>query len=264
MKTPAASPEVQLGPPDFAYIRRRSFLFNFLANYYWRVETTGLEHLPREGRAILVGNHRGFIPFDAIMVLHLIQRHTGRVPRFLVHPGLLKFRPIARFVTRMGGVLACRENAERALAADEILGVLPEGVAGAFSLHRNAYQLQSFGRDDFIKMALRHRAPIVPFVIVGSADALPIFARIQSRWWRRHMQWPYLPISTFPFLPAPLPSKWHVQILPPLHVYRQYPPESASNRALVSSISRQVREEMQQALNQIVSRRRCIFWGSAF
>jgi len=256
--TPTLSP--QLPAPDLAYIHRRRALFNFLAGYYWRIETAGLEHLPREGRAILVGNHRGFMPWDAVMLLHIIERHTGRVPRFLVHPGLLKFRPIARFITRLGGVLACRENAAQILEADELLGILPEGVEGAFSLYRNAYQLADFGRNDFVKFALRHRAPIVPFVIVGSADALPMFARIKSRWWTRRTEWPYFPISTFPFIPAPLPSKWHVRMLPALHVYQNHPPEAASDRSTVSAISLQVRAQMQHALDQILSRRRSIFW----
>src|ERR1051326_8153290 len=150
MNTPAAV-RSELPAPDLAYIHSRRFLFKFLANHYWRIETTGLEHLPREGRAVLVGNHRGFMPWDAVMALHIIHRHVGRIPRFLVHPGLLKFRPIARFVTRLGGVLACRENASRILEADELLGILPEGVEGAFSLYRNAYTLGSFGRDDFVK-----------------------------------------------------------------------------------------------------------------
>ena len=248
-----------MNSPDLAYIHRRRLLFNFLANYYWRIETTGLEHIPREGRAILVGNHRGFIPFDAIMTLHLVLNSNGRVPRFLVHPGLLKFRSIAKFITRLGGVLASRESAVRVLADEELLGVLPEGVEGAFSLYRNAYQLQSFGRDDFVKFALRYRAPIVPYVIVGNADALPMFARIKWHWWRRHMNWPYFPIA----LPVPLPSKWHVRFLPPLHVYESHPPESASNRGIVSALSLDVHDQMQQALDQIVSRRH-IFWGSVF
>lgn len=253
-----------MNPPDLSFIHSRRHLFNFFANHYWRIETTGLEHLPHEGPAILVGNHRGFMPWDAVMTLHIIQRHTGRIPRFLVHPGLLKFRPIANFVTRLGGVLACRENAVRVLETDELLGVLPEGVEGAFSLYRNAYKLGSFGRDDFVKLALRHRAPIVPFVIVGSADALPMFARIKSRWWTRRTEWPYFPISTFPLIPAPLPSKWHMQFLPPLRVYEAHPPESASSRAIVTGISLQVRNQMQQALDQILARRRSIFWGSVF
>src|ERR1041385_8987457 len=111
--------------------------------------------------------------WDAVMTLHLIVRNTGRVPRFLCHPGLLKFRAIANVITRLGGVLANRQNADRILAADELLGILPEGVEGAFSLYRNAYKLGSFGRDDFVKIALRRRVPIIPFVSLATQKSCP-------------------------------------------------------------------------------------------
>lgn len=269
MNSSAVSPQLPLDEfgMDRDYIESCSRgLFNFLSKYYWRIETRGLEHIPRQGRAVLVGTHRGFMPWDAIMVLHLIVRHTGRVPRFLSHPGLLKVRPVGRFVTRMGGVLACRQNADRILAADELLGVLPEGVQGAFSLYRNAYQLASFLRDDFVKMALHHSAPIVPFAVVGNAEALPMFARIKSRWWTQVTDWPYLPISTFPLVPFPLPSKWHVQFLPPVNVHDKgtYPPGLARDRSAVKAISLEVRTAMQRALDEMVGRRRSIFWGSVF
>jgi 1-acyl-sn-glycerol-3-phosphate acyltransferase len=264
MNSPAIAPP---GPRldafgmDRHYIERWSnTLFHFLCKYYWRIETLGLENVPQHGRAILVGNHRGFIPFDAIMTLHLVLKNTGRIPRFLVHPGLLKFRPIAKFITRLGGVLACRENAARILDTGELLGVLPEGVEGAFSLYHDAYKLLTFGRDDFVKMSLRHRAPIVPYVIVGSADALPIFARVESRWWKKRMLWPYLPVS----IPLPLPAKWHIQFLPPVHIYQDHSPESSSHRSIVNAISRDVRNQMQQTIDGIVSRRRSRFWGSVF
>jgi 1-acyl-sn-glycerol-3-phosphate acyltransferase len=239
-------------------------LFNFLCRYYWRIETLGLEHVPQQGRAILVGTHRGFMPWDAVMTLHLIVRNTGRVPRFLCHPGLLKFRVMANVITRLGGVLACRENAERILAADALLGILPEGVEGAFSLYRDAYRIASFGRDDFVKMALRHRAPIIPFVIVGNAEILPMFARIKSRWWTKHLDWPYFPISTFPIVPFPLPSKWHMRFLAPINVHEDYPPEAARDRSVVKAISLKVRTAMQGALDEMLARRRSIFWGSVF
>jgi 1-acyl-sn-glycerol-3-phosphate acyltransferase len=268
MNSPAIAPPGPR-PDEFGmdrdYIKRwGKTLFHLLCKYYWRIETLGLENVPQQGRAILVGNHRGFIPFDAIMTLHLVLKNTGSVPRFLVHPGLLKFRPIAKFVTRLGGVLACRENAERILEADELLGILPEGVEGAFSLYRDAYKLASFGRDDFVKMALRHQAPIVPFVIVGNAEILPMFARIKSRWWTRHSEWPYVPISTFPIVPFPLPSKWHIQFLAPINVQEDYPPEAARDRTVVKAISLKVRTAMQGALDEMLARRRSIFWGSVF
>lgn len=257
-------------PPD-AFGMDRQFiercgkiLFRFLHDSYWRIETRGLEHVPREGGGVLVGTHRGFMPWDAIMVLHAIVRETGRIPRFLTHPGLLKFRPIAGIMRRLGGVLACRQSADWVLGRNELLGVYPEGVRGAFSLYREAYKLQSFGRDDFVKMALRHGVPMVPFVTVGSAESLPVFAQIRSRRWTRFADWPCLPVSTFPFIPLPLPSKWHTQFLPAIHLERQYPPEAVRDASLVKAISREVRGQMQAAVDEILRRRRWIFFGSVF
>lgn len=250
---------------DLNYIRRFSrIILGFLRKYYWRIEVTGIENLPREGRAILVGTHRGFIPGDAIMAVYLIRQSTARVPRFLSHPGLFKFRLIGNFVRKFGGVLACQENADRVLQNEGLLGVFPEGVHGAFSLYRDAYQLKSFGRDTFVKLALRHKAPIVPFVTVGSVEALPIFARIKSRRWKRYADWPCIPVSTFPFLPVPLPSKWHTQFLPAIHLNDKYPPEAAEDYQAVRAISGEVRAGMQQAIDGILRRRPSIFYGSVF
>lgn len=268
MNSPATTPQAQQLDGfglDRDYIERRGkTLFNFLCKYYWRIETRGLEHVPLHGGAVLVGTHRGFMPWDAVMILHLIVRNTGRVPRFLCHPGLLKFSVVANFITKLGGVLACRQNADRILAADELLGVLPEGVEGAFSLYRDAYKLASFRRDDFVKMALQHRVPIIPFVIVGNAEILPMFARIKSRWWTKHLQWPYVPISTFPIVPVPLPSKWHLRFLAPINVQQNYSPEAARDRSAVKAISLTVRTAMQDSLDEMVARRRSIFFGSIF
>ena len=74
---------------DTSYIdawRRR--LFTFLHDYYWRIEVKGMEHIPRQGRAVLAGTHRGFMPFDGMMILHLVAQKVGRYVRFLIHPGL--------------------------------------------------------------------------------------------------------------------------------------------------------------------------------
>lgn len=240
-------------------------LFRFVSDYYWRIEEKGLEHIPRRGRGVLVGVHRGFMPFDGVMALHRVVRNTGRYPRFLVHPGLLKFPFLAIFLTRLGGVVAWQQSADRVLQDDELLGIFPEGIQGAFSYYRNAYQLKEFGRDAYVKIALRNRAPIIPFVTVGSAEIFPILAKIKSRLWTRYSDWPCFPITpTFPLLPLPLPSKWHTQFLPPIHIEKQYPPEAAQDSSVVKAISLDVRTRMQQAINEMVSRRRSVFFGSLF
>jgi 1-acyl-sn-glycerol-3-phosphate acyltransferase/nucleoside-diphosphate-sugar epimerase len=241
-------------------------MFKFLHDYYWRVEVKDLHYVPREGRAVLVGVHRGFMPWDAVMALHLIVQNVGRYVRFLIHPGLIKFPFLFNFHTKLGGIIACQENADFVLKRNEIVGIFPEGIKGAFLLYRDAYKLTKFGRDEFVKIALRHRAPIVPFVTVGSAEIFPIIKKVNWGWWKRNTEWPTFPITpTFPLMPAlPLPSKWHTQFLEPLHIEDRYPPEAADDAQVVSAISQEVRSRMEQAIGDMLRRRQSIFFGSIF
>jgi 1-acyl-sn-glycerol-3-phosphate acyltransferase/nucleoside-diphosphate-sugar epimerase len=249
---------------DYIEFYRRT-LFKFLADSYWRIEVAGIENIPQSGRAVLAGTHRGFMPWDGVMALHEIVERAGRYPRFLIHPGLVKFPFLANFMTKLGGIIACQENAERVLKSDELLGVFPEGIQGAFALYSQAYQLHDFYRDAFVKIALRYQAPIVPFVTVGSAEIFPILAKVRSRLWTKYSEWPAFPITpTFPFIPLPLPSKWHMQFLPALHIQKDYPPSAAADTGVVRSISAQVRNRMQNALEEMLLRRRSIFFGSIF
>src|SRR5262249_35835428 len=205
-------------------------LFKFLHNSYWRIEVDGLARVPRRGRSVLVGVHRGLMPWDGVMALHLISQRLGRYPRFLIHPTLVKFPFLFNFMTKLGGIIACQENADHGLKHDEILGIFPEGIHGAFVLYKNAYDLGKFVRAEFVKMALRNNAPIVPFVTAGTAEIFPIIKKIDWGWWKRYTELPCLPITpTFPLLPIPLPSKWHTQFLAPIHVEKWHPPEDADD-----------------------------------
>lgn len=240
-------------------------LFKFLHDRYWRVEIQGLHHVPRSGRAVLVGVHRGFMPWDAVMMLHLVAWKLRRYVRFLIHPGLIKFPFLFNFHTKLGGVIACQENADWVLKHDEMVGIFPEGIRGAFRLYRDAYELGKFGRDEFVKLALRHQAPIIPFVTVGSAEIFPILKKLDWGWWKRHTEWPFFPLTpTWPLLPVPLPSKWHTQFLEPIHLENHYPPEAADDPAIVHAISQDVRCRMQEAINSMLRRRKSIFYGSVF
>jgi 1-acyl-sn-glycerol-3-phosphate acyltransferase/nucleoside-diphosphate-sugar epimerase len=240
-------------------------LFRFLHDAYWRVEHRGLQNVPREGPVVLTGMHRGFMPWDGVMALHLIARELGRHPRFLIHPCLVKFPFLANYMTKLGGVLANQENADRLLTRGEILGMYPEGIHGAFTKYRDAYQLGRFRRDEYVRMALRNRAPIVPFVTVGSAEIYPILARLDWGWWKRLSEWPYFPLGpNFPFPGLPLPSKWHTRFLAPLPVHEMYPPEAAEDSHIVRTISAEVRHRMEEAIREMLARRKSIFFGSVF
>ncbi len=245
--------------PDYI-ARYCRHLFHLLHHYYWRVEVDGIEAVPREGAGVLVGMHRGFMPFDGTMALYALVRRIGRIPRFLIHPSLTKFPFLADFIMKLGGVMACQENGDFILRRGELLGVFPEGIHGAFTMYRRAYTLGKFGRDEYVRMALRNRAPLLPFVTVGSAEIFPIWARIDWNWFKRYTEWPFLPVTS----PVPLPAKWHTRFLTPIHVERDFPPEAADDPALVRRISVDVRQRMQAAIDDMLLRRRSVFAGSIF
>lgn len=240
--------------------------FKFMHDYYWRVETDGIERIPEQGRAVLVGVHRGFMPWDAVMFLHEIVTRKGRIPRFLIHPGLIKYPFLFNFHTKLGGVVACRENADYILGKDKLLGIFPEGIRGAFTLYKDAHCLGKFGRNDFVKIAIGNRAPIIPFVTTGSAEIFPILAKLDWKWWKRQTEWDAFPITpTFPFLPpVPLPSKWHTRILPAIHVEEMYEPEQANDPHVVRAVSNEVRKQMQDTMSEMLARRKSVFFGSIF
>ena len=248
------------------FARMHRTLARFLTNFYWRVEVRGLEHVPRAGPAVLVGVHRGFMPFDGFVTCHQIAEATGRITRFLIHPGLVKFPFLHDFMTKQGALIACNDNADYALQRQELLAMYPEGVHGAFRMYRDAYRLGKFGRDEYVRMALRNQAPILPFVTLGAAEIFPILGKIESSWWKRYSEWPYFPITpTFPLLPpVPLPSKWHTLFLEPLEVQREYPPVAAEDDEIVRIIGERVRSRMASALARMRDRRRSLFFGSIF
>lgn len=240
-------------------------LFRFLHDAYWRVEQRGVERVPRQGRAVLVGVHRGFQPWDGVMALHLLRREVGRIPRFLIHPCLVKFPFLGNYMRRLGGVPACAENAHRILGREGLLAVFPEGIRGAFTPYDRAYRLGNFGRRDHVRFALAHGAPLVPFVTVGSAEIYPILGRVDWRWLKRLTEWPYLPLTpTFPWPPfVPLPSKWHTRFLEPVDL-DGHGPESADDPEVVREIGECLEERMQAAIDDMLRRRRSWWRGSVF
>lgn len=251
--------------PSYIDACGRGFM-GFLHRRYWRVETHGLDCIPREGAGVLVGLHRGFMPFDGVMTLLSVVKETGRIPRFLIHPGVgLRFPFLFNLMSKLGGVIACQENADHVLQSGELLGVYPEGIRGAFTMYRRAHQIGPSWRNDCVTFALRHRVPIVPFVTVGSAEIFPILGRVNWGWWKKYSEWPFIPITpTFPLLPLPLPSKWHTLFLEPMHVEREHSPTDAEHPAVIRAIGAELKRRMEAAVSDLVSRRKSIFFGSLF
>lgn len=235
---------------------RWEWVLDFLYSKWFRVEARGLEHVPVTGRALLVANHAGSLPYDSAMVMHAIRRdHPARRDvRPLVEDAVFHLPWLGPLMNRIGGVRACPENAERLLHQDQLVAVFPEGVKGMGKLWRDRYRLQRFGRGGFVKLALATGTPIIPVAVVGAEEALPMLARVT--WFAKSVGIPYVPITpTFPWLgPAgllPLPSKWRIEFAPPLDLTQTYGPEAADDRLLVNRLAEQVRAQVQVMVDRL-------------
>jgi 1-acyl-sn-glycerol-3-phosphate acyltransferase/nucleoside-diphosphate-sugar epimerase len=249
---------------DPEYLERWSFWFAFLRKVYWRVEAEGLEHVPTTEPALVAANHRGFMPFDGVMHRSLILEHRRRHIRFLVIPSLFKFPFLCDFLIKQGGVVASQTNTRKLFSRGELVGIFPEGINGAFRMYRGAYKLGDMSRNAFARMAIENGVPIVPAVTVGHVEIFPILAKVRSSMVVRLTGWPFLPITpTFPLAPVPLPTKWHIRYLEPVPV-RGYAPSDANNPRAVNELAETVRAIMQRNIDDMLARRKHIFFGDIF
>ncbi|HEY7513386.1 MAG TPA: lysophospholipid acyltransferase family protein, partial [Vicinamibacteria bacterium] len=184
---------------EFGYDRRFTEsirpLLEFLYAVWWRVEATGLEHVPGEGAGLIVGNHSGVLPWDGLMVNVAVRHeHPARRECRMLALDMFALLPVlAPLLARTGSVRANPENAERLLRKGDIVGVFPEGVKGVGKPFRDRYKLARFGRGGFIRLALRTGAPLVPCAIVGAEEVHPMLARMDFV--GRPFGLPYLPIT---------------------------------------------------------------------
>ncbi len=226
--------------------------FELAYERWWRVRATGLENVPAEGRAMLVANHAGVLPFDAAMMSTAIRllHPQPRWPRFMVLDWAFELPYLSYFVRRMGGVPANPFNATRLLHQDHLVMAFPEGVKGTGKPYSDRYRLQRFGRGGFVEVALRTRSPIVPVAVVGSEEIYPKIA--ESRTLARLLRAPFVPITpTFPLLGplglVPLPSRWRIEFGQPIDL-SEFPPEAAADRSLILELSERVRDTIQRSL----------------
>ena len=225
---------------------------DFMYERWWRVQVDGVANVPAHGRALMVANHAGIVPWDAIMMGTAIMKEhpLPRYPRFLVLNWAFNLPYISYTLRKVGGVVASPYNAIRLLEQDELVGVFPEGVKGAGKDFKDRYRLQRFGRGGFVEIALRTRAPIVPVAVVGSEEVHPKIG--ESSLLARATGAPYFPITpTFPLLGplglVPLPSRWRIEFCEPIPT-EEYGPEAAEDRGLVFELSERVRDVVQEKL----------------
>lgn len=232
-----------------------------LVQSWFRVDVRGAENLPMQGPALLVSNHAGALPIDALVLIAVVYDEIGRHVRTL-GADLVFSTPFTAWLARkIGTTLACQEDAERLLAGDHLVAVFPEGFKGLGKPYADRYKLQRFGRGGFVSAAVRAQVPIVPISIIGSEEIYPVIAGAPPV--ARALGVPYFPITPlFPWLgplgTIPLPSKWIIQFGEAIAT-DELPPGAADDPMIIFNVTDQVRETIQQTLYTLLMQRRSKF-----
>jgi 1-acyl-sn-glycerol-3-phosphate acyltransferase len=189
-------------------------VFSALYRYYFRVRCYGIEHVPKRGRGMLVGNHSGGVAVDGAMVLTstMLEMDPPRLSQSMVERFLHNFPVSSLWASRTGQFTGLPEHARRLLEDDRLLVVFPEGAKGTAKLYPQRYSLVDFGTG-FVRLALQTRSPIIPFAFLGGGAAIPTV--FNARALGKLLGVPYVPLTPW-VLPLPLPVQLEIHYGEPL------------------------------------------------
>ncbi len=232
---------------------------------WFRVEWEGIDKIPAAGGALLVGNHAGAIPSDAPVIMHGIETELGRPVYGLADYFFRGLPVVGTLWSRAGGVPARPDNAYRLLHDQKKLAlVFPEGEKGPSKPYAQRYRLQRFGRGGFIEIAMRAGVPVVPIAVVGSEETMPLLWQIPQL--ARALRVPYFPVTANMVLMGPVglavpfPAKFRLRVLDPV-TFDVEPGRERYPKSEVLEESERIRESMQHALDDMLRRRRSIWFG---
>ncbi len=233
-------------------------LLDFLVDSWWRVAVRDADRLPG-GAALVVANHGGALPWDALVLRAALRREPlRREIRPLLDARALRQPAVGKVAPRLGAVAASPENALALLARGSLVAVFPEGSLAGEKPWGDRYRLQQFGRGGFAKVALRAGVPVVPCAIVGSEEATPPASR--PGWIAERFRLPLLAMA--PRLPlgplafVPLPSRWTIRFGDPLQAAGRGGP---GDPAAVAALAEAARSALQRMLDEDVAARRSVF-----
>lgn len=240
-------------------VRRAALPAALLYRHWFRVEAHDIGRVP-PGRVLLVANHAGQLPFDALMLVTalLLEAESPRIVRPMGEYWIPSLPWFGVFAQRGGVLVGTPQNCVSMLEAGECVMTFPEGVRGMNKTFDQRYRLQRFGTG-FLRLALETETPIVPVGVVGSEEQQPAFANVPAL--GRLLGMPAFPLTLgFPWLGPlgilPLPVKYHLLFGEPL----RFDGAPTDDQSAVQERVDVVRDAIAELLRVGRERRRGIFF----
>lgn len=137
------------------------------SNPFWRVSIEG--DMPPDRPYVMVANHQSTVDIGLLFCLPLYYKWVSKAENFRV-PFIGWSMSLNRYIKiRRGTVsstLRMMRDCDRALREGNSVMIFPEGTRSRDG------RLRPF-KDGAFELAVRHRVPVLPIVIMGSMRALP-------------------------------------------------------------------------------------------
>jgi len=234
------------------------YSLGWLYRHYFRVATQGIENVPDEGGALLVGNHSGGIPLDASMVITsmLFEKKSPRFVHAMVEYFAQKLPFLSPMFSRIGQLTGLPEHAKRLLRDGRLVLAFPEGARGTGKLYKDRYKLVRFGTG-FMRMALETGVKIIPFAFIGGEEAVPAIFRLTGI--ARLIGVPYVPVPP-QLLPVPLPVSCQIYYGKPM----KFEGDGSECDEVIAGYVEQVRNEIAALIEHGLAERPGAFVFSSF
>jgi 1-acyl-sn-glycerol-3-phosphate acyltransferase len=229
-------------------------IFAWIYQNYFRVETHDVNLVP-DGRCLIIGNHSGQLPFDAMMInmAVFLERREPRILRAMIEKFVTQLPYVSYIFERCGQIIGTPDNCRRLLTAEEGILVFPEGVRGINKLFHQRYLLQEFGLG-FMRLALETGTPIVPVATVGAEEQAPALFNLKSV--AKVFGMPTLPIALGLMSILPYPTKYRIYFGEPMHFTGDPNDEDSEIRVKVKQVEDAIRTLLERGLRE----RKHIFW----
>jgi 1-acyl-sn-glycerol-3-phosphate acyltransferase len=228
-------------------------------------EVRGFENLPAKGPFLVVGNHSGgiYMPDYWALLRRWVEERGPEAPLYSMGFDFLFSIPgWGTLARRLGSTPASQATAGQLLAAGLPVIVYPGGDEDDYRPWTERHRVDLHGRMGFVRLALRHRVPVIPVVAHGSHDVIIVLTRGERL--AHQLGFDRLRINIFPLvlgppwgiapvqLPTwPLPAKVTVQVCDPID-WSRYPPEAADDPDIVRRCYEEILGLMQGDLDQLV------------
>ena len=131
----------------------------------------GVEHLPADGRFLIVGNHTQMSAAEIVLIPYCVRQAIGSQVRPLADRQFGKMRGLqADLIAAYGAVVGSPESATTLMQQNATILVFPGGGREIGKFKGEEYKLRWDNRYGFARLAAEHHYPIVTAALVGGDD----------------------------------------------------------------------------------------------